>query len=133
MSRSDDLKFEYGPGYLVVRASGRYPIEQKEEAVSAIAAAIRARPVRAALIDGRKVDGPFSFMERYQLGEVAGLYLKQVPIAVLAREEQTDKQLIGKLVATNRGANLEVFTQLAEAEAWLKLFATPDAPGGITI
>ena len=120
MGQSDDLKFEYRHGCLIVRASGSYPIEHKEAAVRAIGEAMLARPIKAAIIDGRKVDGPFSFMDRYQLGELAGLHLKHAPVAVLARAEQTDKQLIGKLVATNRGAKLEVFTVVADAEAWLR-------------
>lgn len=126
MNNSTDLQFEYKSGCLIVRTSSRYVIVQKEVAMKAVVAAIKARPVRAALVDLHGVPSPYTFMDRYQLGELAGRYLTQVPLAVPAPKVQTDKQLIGKLVANNRGANLEVFTDPAKAQAWLQNYLTPD-------
>lgn len=120
-----DFHFSHEPGCLTVRVITRHILIQKEAAILAIADAIAARPVKAALVDIREVPGPYTFMDRYQLGELAGQHLTLVPIAVLALEEQTDEQRIGKLVATNRGANLEVFTDPAEARAWLQKYLTP--------
>jgi hypothetical protein len=120
MSVSEDFIFEYKPDYLLVRASGRSAIDQKEASVLAIAAAIRAGPVKGALVDLRDVVKPYTFMDRYQLGELAGRHLTEVPIAVLAVPAQVDPQYIGKLVAVNRGAKVDVFTDEAKAVAWLK-------------
>jgi hypothetical protein len=120
-----DFHFVLESDCLNVRAIGRYVLVQKEAAVKAIAAAIEAQPVKAALVDIREVPGPYTFMDRYELGELAGRFLRQVPIAIVALEEQTDKERIGKMAARNRGANLEVFTDLAEAQAWLQKYLTP--------
>jgi hypothetical protein len=120
MSVSEDFIFEYTADYLLVRASGRSVLDEKEASVKAIVAAIKAQPVRGALIDLRAVLKPYTFMDRYQLGELAGRYFTDVPIAVLSTPAQVDPQFIGKLVATNRGAKLEVFTDEAKAQAWLR-------------
>lgn len=127
-----DLQFDYESGCLIVRASGPYFLEQKEAAIKAIAAAIKAQPVKAVLVDLRAVPGHPTFMDRYQLGELAGRYLTHGPIAVLAHEKQTDPQRIGKIVANNRGAKVEIVTDLVEAEKWLKKYIGPDQLAGAT-
>jgi len=120
-----DILFEHESDCLIVRALSRFFLMQKEEAIQAIAAALKARPVKAALIDLRGIPGAVTFTDRFQLGELAGHYLVGTPIAVVVHEEQADPERIGKLVARNRGANVEVFTELAEAQAWLKKYLTP--------
>jgi len=120
MSTPSGFNFEYLSGCLLVRATGRFMIDQKEAAIKEIAEALNAQSVNAALVDMREVEGPYTFMDRYQLGELAGRYLSKIPLAVLALENQTDKQRIGQLVAVNRGAKMEVFTDPDAAMAWLK-------------
>jgi hypothetical protein len=117
--------YAYDSDCLKIRAVGRYIIEEKDAAARAIASVIADRPVRAALLDLRDVPGPYTFMDRVQLGEVAGRHLSGTPIAVVLYEEQADPERIGKLVARNRGANVEVFTDPAEALAWVKKYITP--------
>ena len=117
-----DIHFEHESDCLFVRAISRYFLIQKEEAIQAIVDALKARPVKAALVDLRGVPGPVTFTDRYRLGELTGRYLAGTPIAVVVFEEQADPERIGKLVARNRGANIEVFTDLAEAQAWLKKY-----------
>jgi hypothetical protein len=126
MSTPAGLQFEYASGCLTVRATGRGMIEHKEASIKAIAEAIEARPTKAVLVDMRGLLPPFSFMDRYQIGELTGKYLSGIPIAALALEEQTDKQRIGQLVAINRGARVEVFIDAAIAEAWLKKHASSE-------
>lgn len=126
MSISTELKFRYESGCLVVIATGSYMIDHKEAALKAIAAAIKARPVRAALADMRGITKPYGFMDRYQLGELAGRYLSAVPVATLNRPDQVDPEHIGQVVAKNRGASAEVFTDEAAAYAWLKKYQTPE-------
>ncbi len=125
MIKSAELMFNYEAGCLIVTATGRYIVDQKESAVKDVAEAIKVQPVKAALVDLRGISGPYTFMDRYQLGELAGRYLTKVPIAVLILPKQADPQLIGKLVANNRGANLEVFTDPPAAQAWLKKHQPP--------
>ncbi len=127
MSAPTGLQFEYVSGCLIVRATGSAQFEQRLVFAQAIAEALSRQPVAALLLNLRETVGPTNFMERYQLGELAAHYLPKIPIAVLMREDQTDKELIGRQVARNRGADLEVFLDPAAAEAWLKKYAPPAA------
>jgi len=129
MSTPPGLQFEYASGCLIVRATGREMIEHKEASIKAIANAIDAQSVKAVLVDMRGLLPPYSFMDRYQLGELTGKYLSGIPIAALALEEQTDKQRIGQLVAINRGARVEVFIDEAAAYAWLKKQESSESKG----
>ena len=86
MSTSTGLQFEYASGCLIVRVSGRGMIEHKEASIQAIAGAVNAQSVKAALVDLRGLVPPFTFMDRYQIGELTGRYLSETPIAALALE-----------------------------------------------
>ncbi len=120
MSSPTGLEFDYAAGRLVVRATHDAQFGQRLAFAQLINAAVQKNPVTSLLIDLRNTKGPSTFMDRYQLGELAAQYLPKVPIAVLMREAQTDKQLIGKLVARNRGLELEVFFEAGAADAWLE-------------
>ena len=120
MSEPVNLQLEYRDGCLVIRTHGRDLFERMPVTMQAIAAAIRARPVRATLIDVRAVPGSVTFLDRYQMGNMAARHLPRVLLAVLMREDQADPKRIGQLAAQNRGVNAEVFTDPAQAEAWLK-------------
>lgn len=120
ISASDGLQFQYVDGGLIIRGSGRYLVEHKLEAVQKIVAALNAHHVKAGLVDFRGTEGPFVFMDRYQIGELAARHLTQVPFAALLLEEQIDKQRIGQLVAANRGSHFELFTDESAALGWLK-------------
>ena len=126
MSTSPGLQFEYASGCLTVRLTGREMIEHKEATIKAIARAIDAQSVKAVLVDMRGLVPPYSFMDRYQIGELTAKYLSGIPLAALALEEQTDRQRIGQLVAINRGARVEVFIDEAPAYAWLKKHETSE-------
>lgn len=94
-------------------------MERKEATIETIAELIRSHQAKATLIDLRGVPGDVTFLDRYELGELTGRYLPQISIAALVLERQADHKHIGKIVARNRGAYLEVFTDQASAEAWL--------------
>jgi len=123
MSTPTGLQFEHVSGCLTVRVSGPSQFQQRVSIAHAIVEALSKHAVNAMLIDLRNTDGPVTFMDRYQLGEMAAQYLPKIPLAALMREDQTDRQLIGQQVARNRGANLQVFTEEALAVAWLKEYA----------
>ncbi|MEO6876778.1 MAG: hypothetical protein ABI222_18355 [Opitutaceae bacterium] len=120
-----DFQFDPTTGCLRVRALTRSFLFEKETVFQSIIAAIQSHPVKALFADLREVPGLFTFTERYQLGELAGQHLRGTPIAVLAREEQLDPDRIGRMVAQNRGANLEIFTEEAAAHAWLQKYLSP--------
>lgn len=127
MNSPTGLEFEYMSGRLAVRATSEADFGQRVAFAKFIGEFVQKNPVSALLIDLRETKGPSTFMERYQLGELAAEYLPKVPVAILMREAQTDKQLIGKLVARNRGLELEVFFESEIAEAWLQK-RTPRKP-----
>lgn len=87
-----------------------------------MAAAVRKQPIKALLVDLRGVEGSYSFMDRYQIGEMTARHLADVPIGALCLEVQLDRQRIAKLVAVNRGADVEVFIDETAAYAWLKKY-----------
>jgi len=120
MSSPTGLEFEYVSGRSVVRATNEAEFGQRVAFTQFIGAFVQKNPVSAILVDLRDTKGPSTFMERYQLGELAAEYLPKLPVAILMRKAQTDKQLIGKLVARNRGLELEVFFEAAAADAWLE-------------
>jgi hypothetical protein len=122
-----DISFERESNYLVVRAHTRYVLAEKDAACMTIAAAFAAQPIKAALVDLREVPGPYSFMDRFGLGEAAGRYLAGTPIAALLTDEQADPERIGQLAARNRGANVEVFLDLAAARAWMEPYLASEA------
>lgn len=119
MSAPANLKLEYRGDGLVIATLGRDIISRMEATVCTIAETIRARPVRATLIDLRAIPGEISFLDRYQLGEMGGRYLAGLRIGVLTTEALSDKRQIGKLVAMNRGVHVEIFTDPEAAFAWL--------------
>ena len=123
MSSPHGLHFEYASGCLMIRVTGRGLIEQKDAAIQEIADAIDAQPVNAVLVDMRELLPPYTFMDRYQLGELAAKHLSKVPLGLISLEKQIDKQRIGQLVAINRGAKMEIFTDPIAAREWLKQFA----------
>lgn len=122
MINHPELKVIEAAGCLIATATGRYLIERKETAIKAIAGVAKTTAAKAILVDMRSINGAYSFMDRYQLGEMAGRHLAFLPVAVLARENAVDPGRIGKLVANNRGAKVEVFTHEGAAYAWLKKY-----------
>ena len=125
---SGALQFSHQAGCMIVTTSGRYLVEEMESAILAIAAAGKARQIRAILLDLRGLERPYGFMDRYKLGELVGLNLAAWPIAVLVDADQVDRGRIGLTVAKNRGAQAEMFVSEAGAYAWLRQYQVPDAP-----
>ncbi|HEY4246978.1 MAG TPA: hypothetical protein VGM64_08995 [Lacunisphaera sp.] len=122
MNTPHGVQSEHVSGCLIVRITGRDFVTQKEATFKTVANAVKERPIKALLVDLRGVEGTFSFMDRYQIGEMTARHLADVPIGALCREEQLDRQRIAKLVAVNRGANVEVFIDEGTACAWLKKY-----------
>jgi NMD protein affecting ribosome stability and mRNA decay len=120
-----EFQFELVSHCLTIRAAGRYILEQKEEAFRMMEDAIHRHSAKALLVDVRDVPGPYTFMDYIGMGENAGRYLSKVPVAVVAGAHQVDPDRIGKVVAQNRGANVEVFTDRVEAQAWLQKYLSP--------
>lgn len=72
------------------------------------------------LLDLTKASGDLSLLDRYFLGEQAVAILGfKIKLSILAREDQMYPDKFGVRVARSRGAEVNVFTNLEEAEQWL--------------
>ena len=123
MSAPHGLQFERASGCLIVRMIGKGIITQKKEATfKALAEAVGQQPIKALLVDMRGADGPYTFMDRYKIGELTARHLSDIPIGALLSQAQVDPKRIGQLVAVNRGAQVEIFIDETAAFAWLKKY-----------
>lgn len=128
---SPGLQFSPVAGCLIVQAHGRYLVEHRAAAVKSMAQAAKEQQARALLLDMRRLEGPFKFADRYQLGEAGGRFLNFLPVGCLLRPDMIDRENIGQVVANNRGARVELFTDEAAAQAWFKQFQmTGTEPAG---
>jgi hypothetical protein len=120
MGEPDSLQVESRDGGLIIRLSGHGLIERKQKTVQAIIGAMKKHKARAVLIDIRAVPPPYVFMDRYQIGELVARYFTGLSVAALINDSQAGEQKVGTLVAANRGVPVQLFTEAARAEQWLK-------------
>ena len=120
MSDADALDHVCQDGCLRIRLRNDDILRKMEPTIRLISDLIDAKRPKVTLIDFREIPVPTTFMDKYQLGELAGRYLPGRLVATLVRPDQADRNYIGKMVAINRGALIEVFTDPAAAEVWLQ-------------
>lgn len=121
---SIEFTFRVLPGHLQLDLTGTF---SQADALSIYtkAFALAAEHGRdAVLIDARGVKPPEpTLMQRFdQAIHVAGIHQRQVRrvrLAILGDEPIIDPNRFGEIVATNRGANLKVFTNEQMALDWL--------------
>ena len=113
------------PDYVEIACSGLYSASEAhrvgDEAYGQAATANR----EVILLDVRRVRGRVpSILERFDFGvRMAQRYLQSDPrirIAVLGHEPMIRADRFGELVARNRGADARVFTDEADALAWVQ-------------
>lgn len=119
---SPDPEVEEAAGYLVARFGGALDVPNFHRQVQAAVLACRERGRRRLLLDGTRMTGMPSTLERFQLGEQGAAAAAGVldRVAIVARPDQIDPQKFGVLVARNRGLQVDVFPEAALAEAWLR-------------
>jgi len=72
------------------------------------------------LLDLTKASGDLSLLDRYFLGEQAVTILGlKIKLSIFCREDQMYRDKFGARVANSKGAKVNVFTDLDEAEKWL--------------
>ena len=120
MTHEPEARFEREGDWLVVSAGGPMRVQWLLDVVDQIAAAIRATPASALLIDIRAMAGGLDDLGRYRLAMAAVSAEIAGPIAFLGRTELLDPRRFGEMVARNRGVNVRVFTDENEARAWLR-------------
>ncbi len=105
--------------YLEVRFLGDFKVARFKEQVDLAVAACKERKGARLLLDysplGPTIPGT---MDRYEISAHAARVAVNIKIAGLARPEQIGEKF-GKMVARNRGLNVDVFADRKEAIDWL--------------
>jgi hypothetical protein len=110
--------------YVLLSCAGKYSrAEAHRIGDEAYAEAARSKR-EAVLVDVRDVSGRVpTILERFETGvRIAKHYLASDPrvrLALLGHEPMIHPERFGELVARNRGADARVFTDEAEALAWV--------------
>jgi len=72
------------------------------------------------LIDTTECDVEISFIDRFLFGERLLVFARhRIKVVFFSRPEQLDPRKFGALVAQNRGASVDAFTDFQAAEEWL--------------
>jgi hypothetical protein len=118
-----------GSGLLSVMALGEFSLEEAEETFLEILDAVARHRTEKILLDGRKLEGEPSTIERFLYGEFAAQtvarYMRErgVPrasqFAYVLQEPVLDPQRFGETVAANRGLRAKDFDNLDDALGWL--------------
>jgi hypothetical protein len=115
-------EFEIKDGILSIHLSGEFPVKilkSNENIFTPLAEACILNCCKRALLDVRKLENTFSVVDVYKLGkDIAMLSLQQIKVAFLIRQELYDHFFEDE--ALNRGAHVQLFTDLNSATEWLK-------------
>jgi len=112
------------PGYFLIECTGDTGVSDFIDILPQLFREAGASGGVAAVLDIRKLRGPPpNTLERFEIGVAAAdaqkQYGRNVQLAIVGHEPIVDPERFGEVVSSNRGANLRVFTDLAEAESWL--------------
>jgi hypothetical protein len=114
--------FEYLSGYARCRPEGTFTLEQGMQQVLAAITYAREQSIDKLLVDTTRMVTPGmpTTLDRYTLGVTfAQAARSSVRVAVIVKPEMIDPERFGVTVATNRGMQVNVFTNEADALAWL--------------
>lgn len=100
-------------------ASGTFHIDWFIDLIGQITAKAKELNAAGVLLDIRSMNGTITYVDRYRAGYAAANTLMVIPAAVVGSEPLIDPNRLGEIVARNRGVNVKVFTDYAEAEQWL--------------
>ena len=103
-------------GFLRTTVSGSFALQPSKDLLDRVAADARHHEADRVLLDFRGVVGRATTLERYELGVHAAAHVN-AKIAFVGLPEMIDH--LPETVAVNRGANVRVFTDEADALRWL--------------
>ena len=114
------LQIQEMPDYLVVRFTG--PAKEAWRQYELIGEHCKRANKNKLLLDFTETHGDLSFADKYHLGDKAEIFTayKLIKVAVVGRSEQFDSQKFGEMVARNRWLDARVFSNVEDAEKWLK-------------
>jgi hypothetical protein len=106
------------PSYLHIIAQGEFRFERTLRLIDEARRACDERSAMRVLVDLSRIDGLWSGLEKYRLGEAVATATRwNLKIAAVIPAGAHDK--FGETVAVNRGANFRAFGGEGEALAWL--------------
>lgn len=120
MNTQPEARFVREGDWLVVRTSGPINVDWFVGVIAQVAAALRAAPAAAVLVDISEMFGPLDDLGRYRFAMAAVSAELAGPIAFVGREGLIDPGRFGEVVARNRGVNVRVFVDETEGRAWLR-------------
>ena len=124
------FKIENQPGYLLMIYEGVYLPSLAGEFTDQILETCKNHQPNKLLIDLRKVEGEMSTMDRFNLSVLAATKyfgakltrkIQSCRYAIVGSHPLVDPGRFEETVATNRGVNVKVFTEIKEALAWLEV------------
>jgi hypothetical protein len=117
---SFQLQMVQMPGYLAARLIGVGVPGEVSQQFESIAEHCERTKNDKLLIDTTGYDVKVSFMDRFLFGEKLLVFARhRIKVAFFSRPEQLDPRKFGALVAQNRGASADAFTDFQAAEEWL--------------
>ena len=124
------IKVTAEPRFLRVVASGDFTMSEAERTFREVIDAVAIHKTDKVLFDGREVIGEPTIMQRFFYSNFAARTVaryaaesgKPAPqFAYVLEEPVLDPNRFGEKVARNRGMNMKVFDNLADAFSWLEL------------
>ena len=124
------LKMSVEDGFLRVDATGEFSLHEAQQTFLEILEAVARAKVKKVLMDGRRLNGEPTIMERFYYGEfaansVASFFSRGVSpatkFAYVLKEPVLDPGRFGETVAVNRGMLAKVCEDPEEAFAWLEV------------
>jgi hypothetical protein len=117
---SFQLQMVQMPGYLAARFIGVGEPGEVSWRFESIAEHCKRTKNDKLLIDTTECDVKVSFMDRFLFGERVLVFARhRIKVVFFSRLEQLDPRRFGALVAQNRGASVDAFTDFHAAEEWL--------------
>jgi len=120
--------FRFEVGVMHVLLAGKYPMERMLENVNLFRPLIEAcgaQNCRKALIDARELEVEFDTMALFRAGvDASELNRYGLRVALVARKDMISPFFDD--VIRNRAAQVQVFTDIDTAGAWLKAIPPPD-------
>ena len=117
---TDALSILDKDSYLLFEFFGEFSIEAGKQCVDRMAEACAKRDRSKVLLDCRKMTGNMPVFERFKVAEYGATKRDRIErLALLNREDVVLPDNFVENVATNRGMDMKVFTDLEEAIRWL--------------
>jgi len=124
------VKVTVEPRVIRVTSSGHFTLAEAEKTFLDVIAAVALHKADKVLLDGRKVKGEPTIIQRFYYSDFAARTVAEYAaesgnpapqFAYVLKEPVLDPNRFGEKVARNRGMNIRVFDDLEKALTWLEL------------